>query len=105
MSHNLLAGKQGIIFGALDEKSLAWKVAEQVHAEGGKVVLTNAPVALRFGEIDKLGEKINAPIIPADATSEEELENLFNGATEHFGGKIDFVLHSIGMSDTLNSSF
>jgi len=98
MSHNLLAGKQGIIFGALDEKSLAWKVAEQVHAEGGKVVLTNAPVALRFGEINKLGEKLNAPIIPADATNEEELENLFNGATEHFGGKIDFVLHSIGMS-------
>ena len=98
MSHNLLAGKQGIIFGALDEKSLAWKVAEHVHAAGGKVVLTNAPVALRFGEINKLGEKLNAPIIPADATNEEELENLINGATEHFGGKIDFVLHSIGMS-------
>ena len=98
MANNLLKGKTGVIFGALDEQSIAWKVAERCHAEGASLVLTNAPVAMRFGQINALGEKLNAPIIPADATSMEDLENLFSKATEHFGGKIDFVLHSIGMS-------
>lgn len=98
MSNNLLQGKTGVIFGALDEQSIAWKVAERCNEEGAKIVLSNAPVAMRFGKINELGEKIGAPIIAADATSMEDLEKLFTGATEHFGGKIDFVLHSIGMS-------
>lgn len=98
MSNNLLQGKNGVIFGALDEQSIAWKVAERCSEEGAKLVLTNAPVAMRFGAINALSEKLNAPVIPADATSMEDLEKLFSGATEHFGGKIDFVLHSIGMS-------
>ena len=93
-----LQGKKGIIFGALDEQSIAWKVAERCHAEGAQLVLTNAPDALRFGQIKALSEKLNAPVIPADATSMEDLEKLFAGAMEHFGGKVDFVLHSIGMS-------
>lgn len=94
----LLTGKKGIIFGALDEKSIAWKTAERCVAEGAQIVLTNAPVALRFGEINKLGETLNAPIIGADATSLEDLENLLTKSMEHFGGKVDFILHSIGMS-------
>jgi len=98
MANNLLIGKTGVIFGALDEQSIAWKVAERCHEEGANLVLTNAPVAMRFGAINQLSEKLGAPVIPADATSLEDLENLFNKATEHFGGKIDFVLHSIGMS-------
>lgn len=98
MSNNLLQGKTGVIFGALDEQSIAWKVAERCHEEGANIVLSNAPVAMRFGKINELGEKIGAPILSADATSMEDLEKLFTGATEHFGGKIDFVLHSIGMS-------
>lgn len=98
MNHQLLQGKKGIIFGALDEQSIAWKVAEQCAAEGAQIVLTNAPVAMRFGKIQELGEKINAPVIPADATSMQDLENLIDQATEHFGSKLDFVLHSIGMS-------
>lgn len=98
MANNLLAGKKGVIFGALDEQSIAWKVAERCHEEGAKVVLTNAPVAMRFGKINELGEKINAEIIPADATSLEDLENLFTKSQEILGGKLDFVLHSIGMS-------
>ena len=98
MSHNLLKGKKGIIFGALDSQSIAWKTAESVHAQGGEIVLTNAPVALRMGTINELGEKVNAPVIPADATSLTDLEQLVDQAMEHFGGKIDFVLHSIGMS-------
>lgn len=98
MPYNLLAGKVGIISGALNEQSIAWKVAQKAHAEGARIVLTNAPLAMRMGEINKLAAEISAPIIPADATSMEELEKLFSGATEHFGGKIDFVLHSIGMS-------
>jgi enoyl-[acyl-carrier protein] reductase I len=93
-----LQGKKGIIFGALDEQSIAWKVAERCDSEGAQIVLTNAPVAMRMGEINKLGEKCNAPIIAADATSVEDLENLLQKSVEHFGGKIDFVLHSIGMS-------
>ncbi len=98
MSNNLLSGKRGIIFGALDDQSIAWKVAERCHEEGAKITLSNAPVALRFGKIQELGEKCNAEVIPADATSEEDLEHLINKSTEILGGKIDFVLHSIGMS-------
>ncbi|MFT5336319.1 MAG: enoyl-[acyl-carrier protein] reductase I [Sphingobacteriales bacterium] len=95
---NLLKGKKGIIFGALNDMSIAWKVAEQAHAQGAEFVLTNAPIAMRMGEINKLAEKCNAQVIPADATSVEDLKNLFEKATEILGGKIDFVLHSIGMS-------
>jgi enoyl-[acyl-carrier protein] reductase I len=101
MSYNLLKGKKGIIFGALDEKSIAWKVAMRAHQEGAEFVLTNAPIAMRMGEINKLAETCNAQIIPADATSVEDLENLFTKAQEILGGKIDFVLHSIGMSPNI----
>ena len=98
MSYNLLKGKRGIIFGALDENSIAWKTAERVHEEGGTFVLTNAPIALRMGTLKSLGEKTNSEIIPADATKVEDLENLVEKAQEILGGKLDFVLHSIGMS-------
>ncbi len=96
--YNLLKGKRGIIFGALDENSIAWKTAERVHEEGGFFVLTNAPASIRMGTIDALALKTNSQIIPADATSVEDLENLVDKAIEILGGKIDFVLHSIGMS-------
>ncbi len=96
--NNLLSGKVGIITGALDENSIAWKVAEKVHEQGGKFVLTNAPVAMRMGKINELAEKCNTIVIPADATSVEDIEKLYEGAMNHFGGKIDFLLHSIGMS-------
>ncbi len=98
MAYNLLKGKKGIIFGALDENSIAWKVAEKAHEEGAEFVLTNAPVAMRMGEINKLAEKTGSKIIPADATSLEDLENLIDQSMEILGGKLDFVLHSIGMS-------
>ncbi|MFY0672737.1 MAG: SDR family oxidoreductase [Bacteroidia bacterium] len=99
MSKNLLAGKKGIIFGALDERSISWAVAEKAHAEGAEFVLTNAPIALRMGTINKLAESCgNAAVIPADATNMEDLENLVKQSMEKLGGKIDFVLHSIGMS-------
>jgi len=94
----ILKGKKGIIFGALNSDSIAWKVAERCVEEGAQIVLTNAPVAMRMGEINGLAEKCNAPVIGADATSMEDLENLFTQSMEHFGGKVDFVLHSIGMS-------
>src|SRR6056297_2724660 len=98
MSYNLLKGKKGIIFGALDENSIAWKTAMRVHEEGGEFVLTNAPIAMRMGNIKDLAEKTNSEIIPADATSVEDLDNLVEKAMEILGGKLDFVLHSIGMS-------
>ena len=98
MSHHLLEGKKGIIFGALNDKSMAWKVAEKAHDEGAVFVLTNAPFALRLGEIDQLAAKTGCEVIPADATNVEDLENLLIRSQEILGGKIDFVLHSIGMS-------
>lgn len=98
MGNNLLKGKKGIISGALDSNSIAWKVAERCVEEGAEITLTNAPVALRFGQINELGEKLNAKIIPADATSMDDLKNLFQQSMETLGGKVDFVLHSIGMS-------
>ncbi|GCD78734.1 enoyl-[acyl-carrier-protein] reductase [NADH] [Thermaurantimonas aggregans] len=98
MAYNLLKGKKGIIFGALDSNSIAWKVAERAYEEGAIFTLTNAPVAMRMGEIQKLAEKTNAHIIPADATVLDDLEKLFIQSMEILGGPIDFVLHSIGMS-------
>ena len=96
--YNLLKGKKGIIFGALNEHSIAWKVAERAHEEGATFVLTNAPASIRMGELDVLAKKTDSQIIAADATSIEDLENLINLSMEILGGKIDFVLHSIGMS-------
>lgn len=98
MSNNLLQGKRGIIFGALDEKSIAWLVALKAHEQGAKFVLSNAPVALRMGEINKLADQCGTVVISADATSTEDLEKLITQSVEHLGGKLDFVLHSIGMS-------
>ncbi|MEL6970241.1 MAG: SDR family oxidoreductase, partial [Bacteroidota bacterium] len=98
MGNNLLAGKRGIISGALDDQSIAWKVAERCVEEGAQITLTNAPVAMRFGAIKELSEKLGAEIIPADATNMEDLENLVTNSQEILGGKLDFVLHSIGMS-------
>ncbi|HMS67929.1 MAG: SDR family oxidoreductase [Saprospiraceae bacterium] len=98
MSSGILKGKRGIVFGALDPNSIAWKVAEKCVEHGAEIVLTNAPVALRMGAINELAEKLNAKVIPADATSLEDLENLLKESMEIFGGKIDFILHSIGMS-------
>jgi enoyl-[acyl-carrier protein] reductase I len=98
MSHNLLKGKKGIIFGALDPNSIAWKTAQRVHEEGGSFVLTNAPIAMRMGKINELAEMTGSEIVPADATNEEDLENLVAKSVEILGGKLDFVLHSIGMS-------
>ncbi|MDB2657403.1 SDR family oxidoreductase [Crocinitomicaceae bacterium] len=98
MGNNLLKGKRGIIFGALNEQSIAWKVAERAHEEGATFVLTNAPIAMRMGEINNLAEKTGSKVIPADATSVEDLEKLISESMEILGGKIDFILHSIGMS-------
>jgi len=95
---NLLQGKKGIIFGALNEKSIAWKVAEKAYQQGARFILSNAPAAVRFGEIDQLAKACKTEVLVADATSVKDLENVFSGTMEKFGGKIDFVLHSIGMS-------
>jgi enoyl-[acyl-carrier protein] reductase I len=98
MAYNLLKGKKGIIFGALNEQSIAWKVAQRAVQEGAEIVLSNAPIALRMGELNKLAEECNAPIIGCDVTSNDDINNLFTKTKEHFGGGVDFILHSIGMS-------
>lgn len=98
MAHQLLKGKRGIITGALDANSIAWKVAQRCHEEGATFTLTNAPIAMRMGEIKKLSEETGAAIIPADATNVEDLTKLYSESMQQLGGKIDFVLHSIGMS-------
>ncbi|MCD6202359.1 MAG: enoyl-ACP reductase [Bacteroidales bacterium] len=98
MSHNLLKGKKGIIFGVLNDKSIAWQVAEKAYAEGAEFTLSNAPAALRFGDTPRLAEKCKTIVIPADATKLDDIEEVFKRTLEHFGGKVDFILHSIGMS-------
>ena len=98
MAYNLLKGKRGIIFGALNDQSIAWKVAERAYEEGAQIVLTNTEVAIRMGTLKELAEKTNATVIPADATSIEDLTNLFTEAQKALGGQIDFVLHSCAMS-------
>lgn len=104
MAYGLLKGKKGIIFGALNEHSIAWKIAERVCAEGAKITLSNTPVALRMGQLDSLAEKLGAEVIPADATSVEDLKVVFEKSQEVLGGKIDFVLHSIGMSPNVRKN-
>lgn len=98
MAYNLLKGKKGIIFGALDSKSIAWKVAEKAHEEGAVFTLSNTATALRFGQINELAEKTNSTVIPADATNLKDLQNVLEQSMEILGGKVDFILHSIGMS-------
>lgn len=98
MSYNLLKGKRGIIFGALNEHSIAWKVAERAYEEGATFTLTNVPIALRMGDTQLLAEKCKTEVIPADAVSMKDLENLISRSVEVLGGKLDFILHSIGMS-------
>ncbi|MDR2888199.1 MAG: enoyl-ACP reductase [Bacteroidales bacterium] len=98
MSYNLLKGKRGLIFGALNEKSIAWKTAVKAYEEGATFVLSNTPVSLRLGNVRDLADQCNTVVIPADATKVEDLEAVVEQGTEHLGGKFDFVLHSIGMS-------
>lgn len=98
MINHLLQGKKGIIFGALDEKSIAWQVALKAHEAGARFTLSNTPTAIRFGTIEQLADRCDSEIIPADATIEKDLAMVFNRSMEIFGGKVDFVLHSIGMS-------
>jgi len=98
MLKNLLEGKKGIIFGALNDLSIAWKVAEKAHEQGAEFVLTNVPVSIRMGTINELAEKTNSKVIPADATNVDDLDRLISESMEIFGGKIDFILHSVAMS-------
>ena len=104
MSYNILKGKKGIIFGALNEQSIAWKAAQRVVEEGAEIVLTNTPISLRFGEINKLAEETGSIVVPADATNITDLEALVDKAMEQFGGQFDFVLHSIGMSPNVRKN-
>ncbi len=104
MAHQILKGKKGIIFGALDERSIAWKTALAAHAEGAEIVLTNAPIAMRMGKINELAKICNAQVIAADATSTPDLENLIQKSMDIFGGKMDFILHSIGMSPNVRKN-
>ena len=104
MTYNLLKGKKGIITGALDENSIAWKTALKVKEEGADFVLTNAPLAMKMGKINKLAELCNTIVIEADATSLEDIESLYNQTQEKLGGKIDFMLHSIGMSPNVRKN-
>ena len=101
--HGLLEGKKGVIFGALNDSSIAWKIAEAVHREGGQFILSNAPVAKRLGGLDELADKTGAEIVWADATSEEDLNALFERAKELYGG-VDFIVHSIGMGLNVRKS-
>ncbi len=104
MAYNLLKGKKGIVFGALDSSSIAWKAAEKIKQEGGCFTLTNAPIALRMGAINELAKNCKAELIPADATSLADLENLFQRSTEILDGKIDFILHSVGTSPNVRKN-
>ena len=98
MNHKILDGKKGIIFGALDSQSIAWNAALAVHDAGGTFVLTNSPLALRMGSIDDLASKTNSQTIGCDATNLDDLNHLIEQSTKILGSKLDFVLHSIGMS-------
>ena len=104
MSKGILEGKKGIVFGALNDMSIAWKTAQACVREGAEIVLTNTALAMRLGTINALAQECNAPVLVADATSVEDLEKLVDGSMDHFGGKFDFVLHSVGMSPNIRKN-
>lgn len=101
--YGLLKGKKGIIFGALDERSIAWRIALACKREGAEFSLSNAPVALRFGSLDDLADQTGSEIFPCDVTKEEEVEELMQNLKEEHG-KIDFILHAIGMSPNVRKN-
>ncbi|NLJ43406.1 MAG: SDR family oxidoreductase [Bacteroidales bacterium] len=98
MNKGLLKGKKGIIFGALNDKSIAWHVALKAWQNGAELVLTNSPVAVRMGTINELAKITSSRVIVADATSMIDIDKLIAESMEVFGGRFDFILHSIGMS-------
>lgn len=98
MSKKILAGKKGIIFGVLNEHSIAWQVALKCHDEGAKIILTNTPLAVRFGETTQLAKQIKAKVLSADVKKNEDIEQLVDAGMDHFGGQFDFALHSVAMS-------
>jgi enoyl-[acyl-carrier protein] reductase I len=98
MAYGLLEGKRGIIFGALNDMSIAWRVALKAHEEGARFTLTNTPVALRLGTLDELAKKTGSEVLPADATNVQDVEKVLQKSMQILGGKVDFILHSIGMS-------
>ena len=98
MSYNLLKGKKGVVFGALNENSMAWKIEERAYEEGAEIVLSNTPVSIRMGNVKSLAEKLNTQVVPADATKVEDIQHVYEASMEQFGGSFDFLLHSIGMS-------
>lgn len=100
VGYGLLKGKKGIIFGALDERSIAWRVALACHREGAEFALSNAPIALRLGQLNGLAEATGAEIIPCDVSKEEEVDALMLRVKELYG-KVDFILHAIGMSPNI----
>ena len=101
--HGLLKGKKGIIFGALDERSIGWRIALACKREGAEFVLSNAPVALRFGDLDKLAEETGSEIIPCDVSKEESVEEFMEKVEDGFGS-VDFILHAIGMSPNIRKN-
>src|SRR5690554_8208940 len=98
MSFNLLQGKKGIVFGALNPDSIAWKVAERAYEEGATLTLTNTAVAMRMGETQNLADILNTNAISAYATKVEDLNNLFLKSMQYLEGELNVVLHSIGMT-------
>ncbi len=98
MATKLLEGKKGVIFGALNDLSMAWKIAERAYEEGAEIVLSNTAMAIRMGDVKQLAEKLNTQVIPADVTKVADIEAVYKGAMEQFGGSFDFLLHSVGMS-------
>src|SRR3569623_3316906 len=104
MAYNLLKGKKGIVFGLLDDHSIAWQAARRIKEEGGSFILTNVPIALRMGKIHELAKSCEATVIPADATVIEDLERLFKESMEVLDCKLDFILHSIGMSPNVRKN-
>lgn len=101
ISHNLLSGKRGIIFGAIDELSIAWAVAKQCVAEGAQIVLTNTQSAICIGSLEQLAKELKCPLIACDSTDLDDLTNLFTQSQELLHGKIDFILHAVAMSQNL----
>ena len=96
-----LSGKKGLILGVGNQRSIAWAIAEQLHAQGADLGLTylSDPKGRFEANVHKLGEKVGASFISeCDVGDEGSIERMSGELADQWEG-IDFLVHSLAYAD------
>lgn len=97
---SLLEGKNTLIMGVADKHSIAWGITKAFHDAGANIVLTYQNERLK-GNVEKLAASLERPptlIGPCDVTKDEELDGVFAQISEHYGGKLDVMVHALAFA-------